>query len=117
MIAAAPLLVAILGMSRQNRPATRPNPSSRESLTLVGLGSWKSFNAGNDKAACDAITGVMRNFFQVDWQSVLQSAAAEKIDSSKLECSIYNQADTKDQRGLGYYFYSLSYSIKTSTLS
>lgn len=117
MISIAPLLVPIWGMPRQNRPATQPIPSSRESLPLVGLGSWISFNVGNDKAACDAIAGVMRIFFQVDWQSVLQSAAAAKNDSSKLECSIYNQADTKDQRGLGYYFYSLSYSIKTSTLS
>lgn len=48
MIVAAPLLLPITGMSRQSRPLTRPIPSSGESLPLVGLGSWITFNVGND---------------------------------------------------------------------
>lgn len=64
MIAATPLLLPIMGMNRQNSPAARPIPSTGELLPLVGLGSWISFNVGNDKAARDASAEVMRNFFQ-----------------------------------------------------
>lgn len=64
MIAAAPLLLPTIGMTQQNRPATRPIPSSGEALPRVGLGSWVTFNVGNDKTARDASAEVMRNFFQ-----------------------------------------------------
>ena len=43
--------------------ATRPIPSSGEALPLVGLGSWITFNVGNDKPARDACTEVVRAFF------------------------------------------------------
>jgi diketogulonate reductase-like aldo/keto reductase len=62
-IAATPLLWPLAGATQQNRPATRPIPSSGEAIPLVGLGSWISFNVGNDRAARDASTEVMRNFF------------------------------------------------------
>ncbi len=42
---------------------TRPIPSSGEPLPLVGLGSWITFNVGDDQAARDACTEVMRAFF------------------------------------------------------
>ena len=44
---------------------TRPIPSSAagERLPLVGLGSWITFNVGDDPAARDACTEVMRAFF------------------------------------------------------
>ena len=41
---------------------TRPIPSSGEALPVVGLGSWITFNVGNDRVARDACTEVMRNF-------------------------------------------------------
>jgi len=63
MMATTPLLMPMMGLIRQNRPATRIIPSSGESLPLVGLGSWISFNVGNDKVARDASAEVMRNFF------------------------------------------------------
>lgn len=75
MIAATPLLLPTMGMALQNRPATRPVPSSGEALPLVGLGSWISFNVGNDKAARDASAEVIRNFFQ---------AGGRLIDSSPM---------------------------------
>lgn len=75
IIAATPLLLSTMGMVRQNRPATRPIPSSGESLPLVGLGSWITFNIGNDNAARDASAEVMRNFFQ---------AGGRLIDSSPM---------------------------------
>ncbi len=62
-IAAAPLLWPAMGLTQQGRPAARTIPSSGESLPLVGLGSWVTFNVGNDRAARDASTKVMRNFF------------------------------------------------------
>jgi len=41
----------------------RTIPSSGEVLPLVGLGSWITFNVGNDAAARDACAEVMRAFF------------------------------------------------------
>ena len=44
---------------------TRKIPSSGDALPLVGLGSWITFNVGNDRAARDSCTEVMRAFFAV----------------------------------------------------
>jgi diketogulonate reductase-like aldo/keto reductase len=41
----------------------RKIPSSGEALPLVGLGSWITFNVGNDRAARDACVEVVRAFF------------------------------------------------------
>jgi diketogulonate reductase-like aldo/keto reductase len=62
-IAAAPLLWPAMGLGLQGQPASRTIPSNGESLPLVGLGRWVTFNIGNDRAAGDACTEVMRNFF------------------------------------------------------
>ena len=43
---------------------TRPIPSTGERLPLVGLGSWITFNVGDDPAARDSCAEVMRAFFQ-----------------------------------------------------
>jgi diketogulonate reductase-like aldo/keto reductase len=42
---------------------TRPVPSTGEKLPVVGLGTWITFNVGNDGVARDACTEVMRAFF------------------------------------------------------
>ena len=42
---------------------TRPIPSSGEQLPLVGLGSWITFNVGDDREALDQCAEVMRAFF------------------------------------------------------
>jgi len=42
---------------------TRRIPASGEALPVVGLGSWITFNVGNDPAARDACTEVVRAFF------------------------------------------------------
>jgi diketogulonate reductase-like aldo/keto reductase len=54
---------------------TRPIPSTGELLPVVGLGSWITFNVGDDPVARDACTDVMRNF--VD-------AGGRMIDSSPM---------------------------------
>jgi len=43
-------------------PLMRPIPSSGEALPLVGLGSWITFNVGNDPRARDACAEVVRAF-------------------------------------------------------
>jgi diketogulonate reductase-like aldo/keto reductase len=43
---------------------TRPIPSSGERLPLVGLGSWITFNVGDDVAARDSCARVLGAFFQ-----------------------------------------------------
>lgn len=54
---------------------TKPIPSSGEQIPLVGLGSWITFNVGNDRAARDQCTEVMRQFF---------AAGGRLIDSSPM---------------------------------
>jgi diketogulonate reductase-like aldo/keto reductase len=43
---------------------TRPIPSSGEALPVVGLGSWITFNVGDDVAARDSCARVLGAFFQ-----------------------------------------------------
>lgn len=74
-IAAAPLLGPATGLAQQARPATRAIPSSGEAIPLVGLGSWITFNVGDDRVARDASAEVMRAFFQ---------AGGRLIDSSPM---------------------------------
>lgn len=44
-------------------PLARPIPASGEPLPVVGLGTWITFNVGNDPAARDACADVVRAFF------------------------------------------------------
>src|SRR5688572_14942959 len=54
---------------------TRRIPSSSEAIPVVGLGSWITFNVGDDTAARDNCTSVMRAFFE---------AGGRMIDSSPM---------------------------------
>ena len=47
----------------QSQLLTRPIASSGEQIPLIGLGSWITFNVGNDTAARAQSTEVMRQFF------------------------------------------------------
>ncbi|MBC7994231.1 MAG: aldo/keto reductase [Rhizobacter sp.] len=60
---------------------TRPIPSSGEALPVVGLGSWITFNVGNDRQARDACAEVMRAFF---------AAGGRLIDSSPMYGSAHS---------------------------
>ena len=54
---------------------TRPVPSSGEELPLVGLGSWITFNVGDDRQLQDECAAVMQAFFE---------AGGRLIDSSPM---------------------------------
>jgi len=54
---------------------TRPIPASGETLPLVGLGSWITFNVGNDETARNGCAEVVRAFF---------AAGGRLIDSSPM---------------------------------
>jgi len=56
-------------------PMTRPVPLTGEALPVVGLGTWITFNVGDDRVARDACTDVMRAFFD---------AGGRVIDSSPM---------------------------------
>ena len=60
---------------QQGAILTRPIPSGGEALPVVGLGSWITFNVGNDIVARDACAEVMRAFF---------GAGGRLIDSSPM---------------------------------
>jgi diketogulonate reductase-like aldo/keto reductase len=73
--ALAAFLRPSLGATRHGPLLTRPIPSSGEAVPIVGLGSWITFNVGDDPAARDACTAVMRAFFE---------AGGRLIDSSPM---------------------------------
>lgn len=56
-------------------PLTKQLRTTNEALPLVGLGSWITFNVGNDMAARESATAVMRAFF---------AAGGRLIDSSPM---------------------------------
>ncbi|RYF42413.1 MAG: aldo/keto reductase [Comamonadaceae bacterium] len=47
----------------QSAPLTRAIPSSGEQIPLIGLGTWITFNVGNDRAAREQCAQVLGNFF------------------------------------------------------
>ncbi|WP_225773705.1 aldo/keto reductase [Inquilinus sp. Marseille-Q2685] len=57
---AAPMLP---DAAAQASPLTRPIPSTGEAMPVVGLGSWITFNVGDDLEARDECAEVMRAFF------------------------------------------------------
>jgi diketogulonate reductase-like aldo/keto reductase len=64
------------GVAAQRGPIlTKPVPSSGETIPLVGLGTWITFNVGNDPVARDACADVMRAFL---------AAGGRMIDSSPM---------------------------------
>lgn len=76
------LALGIAGMAGAGRvPAntapllTKPIPSSNERIPVIGLGSSRTFNVGNDPQGLDNVTEVMRHFFQ---------AGGTTIDSSPM---------------------------------
>jgi diketogulonate reductase-like aldo/keto reductase len=72
---AAALLRPPIASAQTPTALTRPVPSTGEALPLVGLGSWITFNVGNDIGARDACGDVMRAFF---------AAGGRLIDSSPM---------------------------------
>jgi len=61
---AAAMLLPRIALPQQRAILTRPIPSSKEAIPVVGLGSWITFNVGDDPVARDACMEVMRAFFE-----------------------------------------------------
>ena len=61
---AAALLSPLSAFAQPVAPLTRPIPSSGESLPVVGLGTWITFNVGDDPELRDECTAVMKAFFR-----------------------------------------------------
>src|SRR5687768_14548338 len=72
---AAALGLPSTGFAQAGAPITRKIPSSGEAIPVVGLGTWITFNVGNDSVARDACAEVMRAFF---------AAGGRMIDSSPM---------------------------------
>jgi diketogulonate reductase-like aldo/keto reductase len=81
MLAAAGACAALrpaIALGQQRAIPTRPIPSTGEALPVVGLGSWITFNVGDDPVARDACTDVMRIFVE---------SGGRMIDSSPMYAS------------------------------
>jgi diketogulonate reductase-like aldo/keto reductase len=72
---ATAMLWPLTGAAQPGPVLTRPVPSTGEALPLVGLGTWITFNVGNDSEARDSCAEVMRAFFE---------AGGRLIDSSPM---------------------------------
>ena len=73
--AAGAVLRPLEALARTAAPLTRPIPSSGERLPLVGLGTWITFNVGDDPELRDECADVMEAFF---------AAGGRLIDSSPM---------------------------------
>ena len=73
--AASPLFIPLGALAQSGSLLTRPIHSSGEALPVIGLGSWITFNVGNDSVARDNCAEVMRTFF---------AAGGRVIDSSPM---------------------------------
>ena len=85
-LAASRFAASVGALAQGTRPAAQPSPASAPPLTrripstgeaipVVGLGSWITFNVGNDRAARSHCADVMRAFFD---------AGGRLIDSSPM---------------------------------
>jgi diketogulonate reductase-like aldo/keto reductase len=72
---AAALVRPATAIAQQSAILTRPIPSTGEALPVIGLGSWITFNVGDDSIARDDCAEVMRAFF---------AAGGRLIDSSPM---------------------------------
>lgn len=72
---ATAMLWPLTGAAQPGPVLTRPVPSNGEALPLVGLGTWITFNVGNDTEARNSCAEVMRAFFE---------AGGRLIDSSPM---------------------------------
>jgi diketogulonate reductase-like aldo/keto reductase len=63
------------GIAQSNPVLTRTIPSTGEAMPVVGLGTWITFNVGDDDVARDSCTEVMRAFF---------AAGGRMVDSSPM---------------------------------
>ena len=75
LLAGGAAACAAPAFAQSGAPLTRPIPSSGEAIPLVGLGSWITFNVGNDPVARASCAEVMRAFF---------AAGGRMIDSSPM---------------------------------
>ena len=77
-LASAALMASLPGLASAQATGaviTRRIPSSGEAVPVVGLGTWITFNVGQDSVARDACTQVVRAFF---------AAGGRMIDSSPM---------------------------------
>ncbi len=72
------LLETPIVIAQSNPIITKPIPSTGEALPAVGLGSWVTFQVGNDEVARASCAEVMRGFFD---------AGGRLIDSSPMYAS------------------------------
>ena len=72
---AAAVMLRPLSVLAQASPVTKPIPSTGERLPVVGLGSWITFNVGDDAQLRDECAAVMSAFF---------AAGGRMIDSSPM---------------------------------
>ncbi|WP_420824634.1 aldo/keto reductase [Thiorhodococcus mannitoliphagus] len=73
------------------QPVRKPIPSSNEALTVIGMGTWQSFNVGSDRPLRDARTEVLRAFF---------AGGGQLVDSSPMYGSSQDVlGDALDQLG------------------
>jgi diketogulonate reductase-like aldo/keto reductase len=72
---AAATLLPTVARAAEVQPATRAIPSSGEALPMVGLGTWITFNVGDDPQLKDECAAVMAAFF---------AAGGRMIDSSPM---------------------------------
>lgn len=74
-LGASPVALSLTARTQSPAILTRPIPSTGEAIPAIGLGSWITFNVGNDRVARDSCAEIIRNFL---------AAGGRVIDSSPM---------------------------------
>jgi diketogulonate reductase-like aldo/keto reductase len=82
--ATALALLPATGFAQEVKGAMKKIPSSGEELPVIGMGTWRTFNVGNDTVLRDRCTEVLKTFFahgggMVD-NSPMYGSAREVVD-------------------------------------
>ena len=98
---AATLFTSFSGFAQQTALITRAIPVSGEKLPVVGLGSWATFNVGNDNIARAAAEEVMRNFIEAGGRMIdsspMYGSSQEVIGEGLAKTGLANQIFATDK--------------------
>lgn len=65
LLAASGVIGAMPVLAQPSTTLKRPIPSTGETLPVIGLGSWQTFNVGEDQVLRDSCADVMKAFFDL----------------------------------------------------
>lgn len=82
-----------------SRMISRPIPKSGEMLPVIGLGTWQTFDVGNDAAALERLTAVLRLLFDGGGKAIDSSPMYGRAEAvvGKLLAKMHDKMHDRDR--------------------